>query len=86
MPKKHDIEAYRQQYGFHENHGQTIEVAKRASLREKELRGVSYNKRDELWYARMCHNGKELHLGCFKTEADAVALLQLAEDFRRAFA
>lgn len=74
------------QYGFHENHGQTIEVAERAPLREKELRGVSFNKRDELWYARMSHNGKELHLGCYKTEAEAIARRQLAEDFRRAFA
>jgi len=34
-------------------------------------KGVYYDKRRRTWYARICHNGKNIHLGTFATEIEA---------------
>lgn len=34
-------------------------------------KGVYYDKRRHTWYARICHNGKNIHLGTFPTEIEA---------------
>ena len=34
-------------------------------------KGVYYDKRRRTWYARICHNGKNHHLGTFATEIEA---------------
>ena len=41
--------------------------------------GVSSIKSGKWWKVRI-HYGKELHLGCFKTEENAIACRLLAED------
>jgi hypothetical protein len=36
-------------------------------------RGVCWHKRSQKWLARICHNGKQIHLGCFDFRDDAEA-------------
>ncbi|MBN2130267.1 MAG: HNH endonuclease, partial [Sedimentisphaerales bacterium] len=47
---------------------QNLAKSPRASGRFK---GVYYDKRRRTWYARICHNGKSIHLGTFGTEIEA---------------
>ena len=34
-------------------------------------KGVNWNKRNRIWYAKIKHNGKGFHLGCFRSEVRA---------------
>lgn len=42
--------------------------------------GVSFNKKDRRWKARIKVNQKEHHLGYFKTKDEAIAARQIAEE------
>jgi hypothetical protein len=47
---------------------QNIIKAPRATSRYK---GVHYDKRPRTWSAKICHNGKSIHLGTFPTDTEA---------------
>ena len=42
-------------------------------------KGVTFSKRDKCWKAQFTVNGKNIHLGYFKTEEDAK---KIADEFR----
>jgi hypothetical protein len=54
----------------------------RNQYNRQNVTGVSWNKRDKLWYARIKVERKPIHLGCFKNEMDArKAYLQAKEKY-----
>jgi hypothetical protein len=50
-------------------------------------KGAHFHRRDRLFEARICKEGRTLHLGCFKTEAEAhAAYCQAAAELHGEFA
>lgn len=49
------------------------------NLRNKKVKGVVFDKRRNKWYARIMINGKNLHLGSFATEEEAIKVRRQAE-------
>ncbi|MCK4999579.1 MAG: HNH endonuclease [Anaerohalosphaera sp.] len=39
--------------------------------KSSKYKGVCFHKRDKTYHARIYHNGKPIHIGCFKNEKDA---------------
>ena len=43
--------------------------------------GVSYHKNIKRWIAEVYKDGKKIHIGCFKTEEEAIAARKAAEPY-----
>ena len=46
-------------------------VSRQQQCFNKGAKGCSFHKRDKKWYAQICVNQKQTHLGSFKTEQEA---------------
>ena len=49
------------------------------NLRNKKVKGVTFDKRRNKWYARIMINRKNLHLGSFDTKEEAIEARKQAE-------
>lgn len=52
---------------------------KRTVLNTSGVAGVHFNKKQQVWIATINHNGRPVHLGCFKHFPDAVSVRKEAE-------
>ena len=61
------------------SHKQNLQNAGKYSHNTSGHSGVVWNKRASKWLARIAHNQKQIHLGCFNTIEEAIAARKAAE-------